>query len=155
MKLYLNELKTAGVINLDSSDQINVTLLGKAISHHHIKFKSLKDLLRSSFTKTTEISDLLRLVSQNSGVLTQTDFRSGDKVLLHKIASDPRLNFTLGAGKIGWEAWKKPFIFIQIALQTELAEYEGKLTPTQRSDQQHYLDQACRLLKCKYLQHSM
>ena len=156
MELYLNDLKITGTIDLEDEEIIKSTPLGQSLARYFIKIKSLKDLLKNSYTDKTEIFDLLHLLTQNSELLSKIDFRVGDKVLMTKIASDPRLNFPLpgkekGTGKGAWESWKKPFLLIQVALQSELTEFEGKLTPIQRSDQQFFLDQSCRLLKCKLL----
>lgn len=68
--------------------------------------------------------------------------------MLQKVAASSVLNFPL-AGKVDWDAWKKPFLLIQVALQSELAEFEAKLTPSQRSDQQTCINSASRLIKCK------
>lgn len=148
MRLYLKELQSNGVIEYSdsfSNRNISSTPIGNAMAHNFIKFKGLKDLIKNSYNQLTEIPDLLRLLSQNSELSAQ--IRGGDKVLLHKIASSSKLIFPL-TGKVDWEAWKKPFLFIQLALQSELAEFEAKLTPIQRSDQQSNIDQSCRLLKC-------
>lgn len=147
MDLYLKELACCGIIDYKSQD-ISSTLLGQAMARNFIKLKSLKELQKIGLTKINEISDLLKVLSQNSEILSQIDFKSGDKVLLHKVTSDPRLIFPLN-GKSNWESWRKPFVFIQIALQSELAEYDSKLTPIQRTDLETILDQSCRLLKCK------
>ena len=149
MDLYLRDLAQCGVIEYNNHE-VTPTLIGQAMARNYIKLKSLKDLQNSDCfsPKMIEIANLLRIISQNSEIHSQIDFKSGDKVLLHKLSNDPRLIFPL-SGKSNWESWKKPFAFIQIALQSELVEYDSKLTPLQRSDLQTILDQSCRLLKCK------
>lgn len=117
------------------------------MAKYFIKLKGLKDLQAGNFLKLTETSDLLKLLSRNSE--SQVTFKTGDKVLLSKISSHPQLIFPVG-GKVDWEGWKKPFLLVQVALQMELAEFEAKLTPNQRSDRQSYLDHFCRLLKCNW-----
>lgn len=152
MELYLNNLKSNGTINIDGQENITSTPLGQSMARYFIKIRGLKDLIKNSYTTQTEIFDLLLILVKNSELLCKIDFRNGDKVLLTKISADPRLTFPLpgkGKSKGAWESWKKPFLLIQIALQSELAEFEGKLNPIQRSDQQFCFDQSCRLLKCK------
>lgn len=149
MKLYLKELLTNGVVEYTNNGQsIQSTPLGQAMARNFIKFKSLKELLKSSFTQTTETSHLLKLVCQSPELLSQINFKSGDKILLQKVAASDKLMLPI-PGKINWDAWKKPFLFIQLALQSELAEFEAKLTPSQRSDQQSCIDNAIRLIRCK------
>lgn len=146
MNLYLDELVTCGIIQR-IEEKIISTSLGQAMAHHFIKLKTLKHLLKSNFTGLSEIADLLRLLSQSPDLITQIPFRGNDKALLHKISTCPRLIYPL-PGKVDWETWKKPFLLVQIALQSELVEFESKLTPSQRSDQQLCIDYFCRLLKC-------
>ena len=148
LKFYLDELRDNGIIKINSENEISCTPLGNLMAKHFIKLSGLKDLRKGNLLKITETSDLLKLLSKNSELLDQINFKSGDKVLLHKIANHPQLIFPI-AGKVDWEAWRKPFLLIQITLQAELAEFEAKLTPSQRSDQQLCLDHSCRLLKCK------
>lgn len=143
---YLNELVNCGVIRVNNENGISCTSLGNSMAKHFIKLKGLKDLQSGNFLKLTETSDLLKLLSKNSE--SQANFKSGDKVLLSKIARHPQLIIPVG-GKVDWEGWKKPFLLVQVALQMELSEFDAKLTPSQRSDQQSYLDHFCRLLKCK------
>lgn len=146
MNLYLKELESCGVIDYNG-DEIIPTQLGQAMSRHLIQLKVLKHLINSNFTEIMEISDLLRLLSQSPDLLTQISFHGADKALLHKISTCPRLIYPL-KGKVDWETWKKPFLFVQIALQSELVEFESKLSPSQRSDQQTSIEHFCRLLKC-------
>lgn len=148
MKLYLKELSANGVIEYTNHKQIQSTPLGQAMARNFIKFKSLKELLKANFTEITEISDILKLISQNSEITNQISFKSGDKILLQKIASNSELIYPI-PGKLNWDVWKKPFLLIQVALQSELAEFEAKLTPLQRSDQQSCIENAARLIKCK------
>lgn len=146
MNLYLDELLTCGVIERKEEEIIS-TSLGQAMARHFIKLKTLKHLLKSNFTGLSEIADLLRLLSKSPDILNQIPFHGTDKALLHKISTCPRLIYPL-PGKMNWEIWKKPFFLVQIALQSELVEFESKLTPSQRSDQQLIIDYFCRLLKC-------
>ena len=147
MNLYLEELVNCGVIE-HNNQRIISSQLGQAMAHNFIKFKTLKHFLKNNFTQISDIPDLLRLLSQSPDLLSQIPFRGTDKALLSKISACPRLIYPLSS-KVDWETWKKPFLFAQIALQSELTEFESKLTPTQRSDQQSIMDHFCRLLKCK------
>lgn len=147
MDLYLKELAQCGVIDYDA-EEITTTRLGQEMARNFIKLKSLKELQKINLNCINEISGLLRVLSQNFEVLSQVDLKSGDKVLIHKVINDPSLIYPL-TGKSNWESWRKSFIFIQIALQSELVDYNSKLTPIQREDLETILDQSCRLLKCK------
>jgi ATP-dependent DNA helicase HFM1/MER3 len=144
--LYLNELAQSGIIEYDRSD-IRITKLGHAMARNFIKFKSVKDLSKSTLKNVVEISDLLRVICQCTEAVNE--IRSGDKTLLHKIASDPRLAFPIAGKSNYWESWKKHFLLIQISLQSELVEFEEKLTPIQRSDQHSILESSIRVVKCK------
>jgi hypothetical protein len=146
MNLYLDELVSCGVIER-RGEEIVSTVIGQAMAHNFITLKTLKHLIKSDFTGLSEIVDLLRLLSQSPDLLTQIPFHGTDKALLHKISSCPRLIYPL-KGKVDWETWKKPFLLAQIALQSELVQFESKLTPSQRSDQQIIIDNFCRILKC-------
>lgn len=148
MKLYLKELVACRVIE-HNSEEIISTPLGQAMARHFIKLKTLKHLIKQNFTKLSEIADILRLLSQSPDLLSQIPFRGTDKSLLHKISTNPRLIYPL-TSKVDWETWKKPYCFIQIALQSELAEFESKLSPSQRSDQETCIEHSCRLLKCTF-----
>ena len=132
---------------MQTENEFACTSLGNLMAKHFIKLKGFKDLQNEKFLKASETSNLLKLLSKNSEVLGQMNFKSGDKVLLNKIASHPQLIFPID-GKVDWEVWKKPFLLVQVALQMELSEFEAKLTPSQRSDQQSSLEHFCRLLKC-------
>lgn len=148
MNLFLDELVSCGVIERRGEEIIS-TAIGQAMAHHFIKLKTLKHLIKSNFTNINEIADILHLMSQSPDLLSQIPFRGTDKALLHKISSCPRLIYPLSS-KVDWETWKKPFLLVQIALQSELVEFESKLTPPQRSDQQICIVYFCRLLKCKF-----
>lgn len=117
------------------------------MARNFIKFKSVKDLSKSTLKNVVEMSDLLRVICQCTEAVNE--IRSGDKTLLHKIASDPRLAFPIAGKSNYWESWKKRFLLIQISLQSELVEFEEKLTPIQRSDQQSILESSIRVVKCK------
>ena len=144
---YLKELETNNIIKFDDSKTtLSCTLLGNSMAKRFIKLKSLKKLNSLNFLKITETSDLLKILSKTLTV-DQMAFKSGDKVLLHKISTHPQLIFPI-AGKVDWETWKKPFLLVQVALQLELSEIEAKLTPAQRSDQQGCIEHFCRHLKC-------
>lgn len=146
---YLHELEKCQNIKIDSdTSEITCLQISQIMAKYCIKLKGLKDFRQGNFLKITEISDLLKLLSKNSEIIDQSNFKVGDKVLLHKISSYPQLLFPIG-GKLDWETWKKPFLLVQVALQIELSEFEAKLTPSQRSDQQLCLDHFSRLLKCK------
>ena len=144
---YLKELENNNIIKFDDSKTtFSCTLLGNSMAKHFIKLKTLKELSSLNFLKLTETSDLLKLLSKTLTV-DQMIFKSGDKVLLHKISTHPQLIFPVG-GKVDWETWKKPFLLVQVALKLELSEFEAKLTPAQRSDQQGCIEHFCRHLKC-------
>lgn len=146
--MFLNELKAHKVIDFDGSE-ISPTPIGKALANNFIRFKSFKELSKHSPLNCYEISALLRIVCENPEICNQSDLKGGDKVVLQKVASNPHLLFPLPDGKIGWDAWKRPFILIQVALQSELAEFETKLTPNQRADQERFIEASIRLMKCK------
>jgi hypothetical protein len=147
MNLYLDELMSCGVIERRQGEEIVSTAVGQVMAHNFITLKTLKHLIKSNFTGLSEIVDLLRLLSQSPDLLAQIPFHGTDKTLLHKISTCPRLIYPL-KGKVDWETWKKPFLLVQVALQSELVQFQSKLTPSQRSDQQIIFDHFCRLLKC-------
>ena len=141
----MNELKKLGIIDYDG-DVIRSTQLGQAMARNYIKFKRIKEILNNPLSNNAEISNLLRLISQSPESVLE--IRGGDKALLSKIASNPRLTFPIPGKSNYWEPWKKSFLLMQIALQCELAEFEGKLTPIQRSDQHSIIENSIRVLKC-------
>ena len=146
---YLKELETNNIIKFDDSKTtFSCTLLGNSIAKHFIKLKSLKELSSLNFLKITETSDLLKILSK-AVTVDQMAFKSGDKVLLHKISAHSQLIFPVG-GKVDWETWKKSFLLVQVALQLELSDIEAKLTQAQRSDQQVCIEHFIRHLKCNF-----
>lgn len=150
--MFLEELKKHEVISFDESQGYKPTALGKSLTRNYIKVESLKHLHQSSLSIDLECSNLLKIICNNPEIIARAELRPGDKMLIHRVATDQNLLFPLPKSKSKnnnlIEKWMKPFFFIQIALQTELAEFEGKLTPIQRSDQMSFLEQSKKLLKC-------